>query len=271
MTPLDFFFVFVFLLSFFLQPFLTYGDFCPNVSCGNVSVDFPFRLTNQPDCCGDPNFNLLCTTTNQTIISFPFSGDFMVNTINYSNPYLQLTDPCITKRLLQRFNLSCTPFQPLYTRTYIFSNCSTDSNISVFYPSALLFSCLSSINFSVWGIAKSFYDPWTPVSSCVELAEISVPQHDPGWPFYFDDIPLTWKQPYCHTVPCNYCPSSELSGKEGGIYVSNKTMFIEFRCTTSCLNLYFLSRSCKRYRIRCYCHPGNTHLLDCSVYYLLQR
>ncbi|KAA3457039.1 Zinc finger, RING-type [Gossypium australe] len=178
MTPLNFFFVF--LLSFFLHPFFTYGEFCPRVSCGNVSVDFPFRLTNQPDCCGDPNFNLLCTTTNQIIISFPFSGNFMVNTINYSNPYLQLTDPCITKRLLQGFNLSGTPFQPLYTRTYIFSNCSTDSNISVVYPSALFFSCLSSISFLVWGIAKNFYDPSTPVSSCLELAEISVPQHGPG-------------------------------------------------------------------------------------------
>ncbi|MBA0643856.1 hypothetical protein Goklo_028112 [Gossypium klotzschianum] len=221
MTPLNFFFVF--LLSFFLHPFFTYGEFCPRVSCGNVSIDFPFRLTNQRDCCGDPNFNLLCTTTNQLIISFPFSGDFMVNTINYSNPYLQLTDPCIIKRLLQGFNLSGTPFQPLYTRTYIFSNCSTDSNISVVYPSALFFSCLSSINFLVWGIAKNFYDPSTPVSSCLELAEISVPQHYPGWPFYIDDIPLTWEQPYCHTIPCNYCPSSECSRDKGGL--SNGTKY----------------------------------------------
>ncbi|MBA0552189.1 hypothetical protein Golob_023022, partial [Gossypium lobatum] len=121
------------------------------------------------------------------------------------------------------FNLSGTPFQPLYTRTYIFSNCSTDSNISVVYPSALFFSCLSSIDFLVWGIAKNFYDPSTPVSSCLELAEISVPQHDPGWPFYIDDIPLTWEQPYCHTVPCNYCPSSECSRDKGGL--SNGTKY----------------------------------------------
>ncbi|MBA0735351.1 hypothetical protein Gogos_019207, partial [Gossypium gossypioides] len=94
----------------------------------------------------------------------------------------------------------------------------------------LIYSSLTLASLNVFfrdlispALPKNFYDPSTPVSSCLELAEISVPQHDPGWPFYVDDIPLTWEQPYCHTVPCNYCPSSECSRDKGGL--SNGTKF----------------------------------------------
>ncbi|MBA0761379.1 hypothetical protein Gotri_024033, partial [Gossypium trilobum] len=37
---------------------------------------------------------------------FPSSGDFGVETIDYSTPYLLLTDPCMPKRLLKGFDLS---------------------------------------------------------------------------------------------------------------------------------------------------------------------
>ncbi|MBA0794304.1 hypothetical protein Gohar_018650 [Gossypium harknessii] len=76
MDPLNFFFIVVvlILLSFF-QPFLTNGELCSAVSCSNVIVEYPFRLTNQPDCCGHPDFNLSISCRSryhlpdQTIIS----------------------------------------------------------------------------------------------------------------------------------------------------------------------------------------------------------
>nr|KJB18996.1 hypothetical protein B456_003G079700 [Gossypium raimondii] len=194
MDPLNFFLFFV-----FLRPILTNGEICPVFSCGNVIVDFPFRLPYSPHCCGNPNFNLSCrigqhNLLDQTIINFPISGDFRVHAIIYSTAKLLITDPCIPKRLLQGFHLSGTPFHPPYPETYIFLNCSSQSNISMVYP-GIRFSCLSGINFSIWGIPTIDYNSSSSLSWCVEIAKIMVPLRNPNHRYFIDDIVLTWKQP----------------------------------------------------------------------------
>ncbi|MBA0707505.1 hypothetical protein Golax_019545 [Gossypium laxum] len=114
MDPLNFFFivVVVILLSFF-QPFLTNGELCSAVSCSNVIVEYPFRLTNQPDCCGHPDFNLSiscrsrCHLPDQTIIShLPVTSGSKPSIIPLPTYCSVLTDPCVPKRLLKGFDLS---------------------------------------------------------------------------------------------------------------------------------------------------------------------
>ncbi|MBA0608810.1 hypothetical protein Godav_020991, partial [Gossypium davidsonii] len=192
---------------------------------------------------------------------FPSSGDFGVETIDYSTPYLLLTDPCMPKRLLKGFDLSGTPFMSLYPRFYIFFNCSTQSNISTIYPSAISFSCLSGMNFSVWGIPKIFYDHSTPLSSCLELAEISVPLRSPGWPTnYTDDILLTWEQPYCVFPPCNHCESNcqsengdgECSRKKRGL--SSGTKYAVIFIVGTPISLIAVCIIYYNIRVHCYDH-----------------
>ena len=92
-------FPFPFFLLFFLQ-LSTNGENCPLVFCGDVMVDFPFRLRDQPECCGNPNFNLSCINQAQTIITFSFTGEFSVEIIGYSTTNLLISDQgnCIPKR-----------------------------------------------------------------------------------------------------------------------------------------------------------------------------
>ncbi|TYJ46318.1 hypothetical protein E1A91_A02G112800v1, partial [Gossypium mustelinum] len=130
----------------------------------------------------------------QTIINFPISGDFRVHAIIYSTAKLLITDPCIPKRLLQGFHLPDTPFHPPYPETHIFLNCSSQSKISMVYP-RIRFSCLSGINFSIWGIPTINCNPSFSLSWCVEIAKIMVPLRNPNHRYFIDDIVLTWKQP----------------------------------------------------------------------------
>ncbi|KAF6171194.1 hypothetical protein GIB67_011255 [Kingdonia uniflora] len=78
------------------------------------AVRFPFRLRgHHPNHCGYPGFDLSCTTGNETMVELPFSGKFIVQTIDYENQFLDVSDPdsCIPRRLLQHLNFSKSPFQ----------------------------------------------------------------------------------------------------------------------------------------------------------------
>ncbi|XVF51322.1 hypothetical protein PTKIN_Ptkin04bG0175600 [Pterospermum kingtungense] len=199
-------YLFPFFLLFFLQPLIN-CQFCQEASCGTVSIDFPFRLTDQPYCCGDPNFSISCIDQAQTIIAFPFSGEFMVDDISYSTPNLLISDPefCVPKRLLRGLDLYGTPFKPQYPESYMFFNCSSD--VSIDYP-AIGFSCLSGKNFSVLAIPTIAYNHSSSLRSCLELAKILVPLPFPDWPrYYMDNLLLTWENPDCLSSCNNYCES----------------------------------------------------------------
>ncbi|XWS61617.1 hypothetical protein CRYUN_Cryun07bG0141700 [Craigia yunnanensis] len=239
MAPSNFFF-FHFFLLFFLQP-LTNGEICQEVSCGDVLIDFPFRLRDQPECCGNPNFNLSCINQAQTIINFPFTGEFSVEIIGYSTTNLLISDPgnCIPKRLLQGLDLSGTPFEPQYPESYLFFNCS--SRVSIDYP-AIRFSCLGGRNFSVWAIPTIIYNQSSSLGSCLEVAKILVSLSSPYWPKYFmDNFWLTWENPDCQSS-CNYCESRgrncELENGNGA----------DGRCSSD----HFKEKSDHNVRVHCY-------------------
>ncbi|XVE58063.1 hypothetical protein DITRI_Ditri04bG0140200 [Diplodiscus trichospermus] len=181
---------------FFLQP-STSVEICGD-SCGIQLIRFPFRLNSQPDRCGYPRFNLSCRNQAQPILSLPFSGDFNVVNIDYMFQNIWINDPddCAPKRLLQGLNLSGSPFELLYPRSYTFFNCSSASSTEL--AKARYISCLSGTNFSVVAIPVDRVDMSSSLStSCSEIATVLVPLAWPGWSDPAYGIRLTWNEPDC--------------------------------------------------------------------------
>ncbi|XVF53071.1 hypothetical protein PTKIN_Ptkin05aG0070100 [Pterospermum kingtungense] len=185
---------------FLLQLSTTNGEICPWVSCDFVRVDFPFRLSDQPSCCGNPNFNLSCRNQPKTIINFPLSGEFSVLVIDYASKELVISDPknCMAKRLLEGLYLFDSSFEERYPENYTFFNCS--SNVSVGNP-AIYILCLSGTNFSVWAIPTTAYNPSnSSLKSCLEMATVSIPIPSLEYrPYDLELIRLTWEEPDCRS------------------------------------------------------------------------
>ncbi|OMO79764.1 Zinc finger, RING-type [Corchorus capsularis] len=215
MAPLKLFFFFAIFL-FFLHPSAN-AKTCPRVVCGPVIVDFPFRLSQQPSCCGNPNFNLSCEFKPRIgevpVIRFPFAGEFGVYDIDeFSTPnFLRVRDPdgCTAKRFLPKFNFSGTPFEPMYSETYIFFNCSNNVTRLVEFPAMIIY-CLSVENFSVVAIPSTFYNDSSPLRSCRHLATNSVPLQSPNLTqSNLNEFLLTWKEPDCSSSCSDICESPE--------------------------------------------------------------
>ncbi|OMO79766.1 Zinc finger, RING-type [Corchorus capsularis] len=192
--------IFFFSFLFHFQPSKSV-EIC-QVSCGMQLIRFPFQLNDQPDRCGYPGFNLSCRNEVQTTLTLPFSGNFTVVNIDYIFQNIWINDPdhCVPKRLLQGLNLSGTPFDLLYPRSYTFFNCSSVSSI-VLPAAARRISCLSGGNFSVVAIpADRLHDSFKSLSStsCSEIATVLVPLSWTGWsdPAGYG-IRLTWNEPDC--------------------------------------------------------------------------
>ncbi|XWS50084.1 hypothetical protein CRYUN_Cryun12cG0058000 [Craigia yunnanensis] len=184
------FIIFAFLLLS-LQPSTSVG-IC-RVSCGNQWIRFPFRLNNQPDRCGYPRFNLSCRNQTKTILALPFSGEFIVENIDYWSQTIWIDDPdyCTPRRLLKGLNSSGTPFEPLYPQNYMFLNCSIGAPTQL--PEARHIYCLSGKTFSVVAIPTNRLDMYQSLlSSCLKIATVSVPASDPNYA-----IRLTWNEPDC--------------------------------------------------------------------------
>lgn len=114
------------------------------------------------------------------------------------NIWLNDPDNCAPKRLLRGLNLSGTPFDLLYPRSYMFFNCSSVSSTEL--PEASYISCLSGTNFSVVAIPVDQLD-LSSISlfstSCLEIDTVLVPFSWSGWSDPGDGIRLTWNEPDC--------------------------------------------------------------------------
>ncbi|KAG2721347.1 hypothetical protein I3760_02G078100 [Carya illinoinensis] len=118
MAAFQIFFSIFFFGFFFLPQIASSPTNCKPSSCNgtqNLPVKFPFRLNGSQAeaCCYDPRFDLSCNNQNQTILTLPSSGDFVVIEISYREQWLQIGDPeqCIFKLLLHNFSLSGSPFR----------------------------------------------------------------------------------------------------------------------------------------------------------------
>ncbi|KAH7863521.1 hypothetical protein Vadar_018598 [Vaccinium darrowii] len=131
--------------------------FCLPQSCAETGpvIQFPFRIKNsKPARCGYPGYDLYCNNKNQTILTLPHSGPFVVNGIDYFNQLIYINDPgsCLPRRILNNnFTLSGPRFRPVFSINYTLYNCSAD----YISPGSVPVFCLRSANFKVlavkWG------------------------------------------------------------------------------------------------------------------------
>ncbi|XP_009614900.1 RING-H2 finger protein ATL20-like [Nicotiana tomentosiformis] len=192
---------------FFLNLFPVYSvDVCNPTVCSEVGmgpeIRFPFRLKNrQPDRCGYPGFDLSCNERGQTIITLPFSGDFLVIDIDYTAQSIILYDPdfCLVKRLID-FNITNSPFRADHQRNYTIVRCTSDDWLN--YPNyqvAIRLSCrgFSSRNQAILAMPPNMYAQGKP-PGCKLMSKVSVPlQLEDNFWSPMESLLLTWSEPSC--------------------------------------------------------------------------
>ncbi|KAF3971320.1 hypothetical protein CMV_005065 [Castanea mollissima] len=202
-----------FVSTFFLLLLFTASSakICKTTYCDDLIrsplVEFPFQLnttSRQAKRCGYPGFNLSCNSRNQTILSLPYSGDFVVYFIDYFLQSLLIEDPdgCLPRRFLnQSFTLSGSPFHFEFYNNYTFYNCSEET----IYKRARRVSCLSGDNFTVWRTSS----PFTELQQQCRV-KLNAPI----------EVQLTWLEPHC--VYCVYgveeCAFKSDTGLEVGCF-----------------------------------------------------
>lgn len=84
----------LFTLLIFLLTTKVLARFIPHVcspsSCGEIEIDYPFRLKTDPAGCGEPDFELSCEN-NKTILEL-HSGKYLVKRISYDVQRLRVVD-----------------------------------------------------------------------------------------------------------------------------------------------------------------------------------
>lgn len=184
------------------------ADPCKPDSCHpsrGPAVRFPFRLTGRhPARCGYPGFNLRCNGRNQTILTLPRSGDFIVHHIDYKSSALYIGDPgfCLPGRGLN-FSVAGSPFDATILTRFGILNCSEASAEDVgpagsFY---VVLPCLSTRNSTVVAVNEDFPAEMVP-AECRRAGSVAVPP----WSFsefYWgavgpeEDFELRWSRPAC--------------------------------------------------------------------------
>ncbi|MBA0582203.1 hypothetical protein Gorai_024354 [Gossypium raimondii] len=193
MALFQIFFFVVFSFIFLPVRSSTRTEVCP-VFCGDKLIRFPFRLSNQPDRCGYPRFNLTCKNQTKPILTLPFSGEFIVENIDYLYQSIWINDPdyCIPRRFFKGLNLSGTPFEAQDLESYVFLNCSNGA-IPKQLPQVRYISCLSGETFSVIAIPANRLDEYRSLSwTCMNIGKVLVPPWDPNY-----GMRLTWNEPDC--------------------------------------------------------------------------
>ncbi|KAA3457038.1 RING-H2 finger protein ATL22 [Gossypium australe] len=165
--------IFFFVVFSFIFPSVqssTSTEICP-VFCGDKLIRLPFRLSNQPDRCGYPRFNLTCKNQTKTILTLPFFGELIVENIDYLYQSIWINDPdyCIPRRFFKGLNLSGTPFEAQDLESYVFLNWSNGA-IPKQLPQVRYISCLSGETFSVIAIPANRPDEYRSLSwTCMNI------------------------------------------------------------------------------------------------------
>ncbi|XP_059455388.1 rust resistance kinase Lr10-like isoform X2 [Corylus avellana] len=171
--------------------------------CGahGPAIQFPFRLSSQPEHCGYPGFTLSCTDTHDTVLELPISVKLYVKEINYTSKVIQLYDPhnCLPMQL-RGLDLSSSPKSPFQFEVndnddYALFNCSPRAIVH-----SHLISCLSGPTYHVYAIGD--YDGIFSIAhlplSCTKMHNLlSIPSL-----IILDDsdykvLQLNWSIPKC--------------------------------------------------------------------------
>uniref|UniRef100_A0A0D3BNS9 RING-type E3 ubiquitin transferase n=1 Tax=Brassica oleracea var. oleracea TaxID=109376 RepID=A0A0D3BNS9_BRAOL len=190
----------LFFLLFFLLPLrhASKPKKCPSsrwgwLSCGppsEVPIRFPF--------CDHKGFNLRCNNINKTVLHLPMSGAFLVESIDYLNQRISISDPdnCLAKRLLT-FNLSGSPFSsPFYTE-HTFFTCPGDVVLPSSYRSI---PCLSNSTSSFYATTSYEQASSSAFRSCQIVKRLDVPAS------YINSerLLLEWHSPNCTSYEMDY-------------------------------------------------------------------
>ncbi|CAH8386983.1 unnamed protein product [Eruca vesicaria subsp. sativa] len=161
---------------------------CPSsrrewLSCGPSEVRIRFPL------CDHKGFNLRCNNLNKTVLQLPMSGTFFVETVDYLNQRISISDPdnCLAKRLLT-FNVSGSPFSFPFNIEYTFFTCPNDVVLpSSYWP----VPCLSNSTSSFY--ATTSYNQASSLfpSSCQIVKRLHVPAINR------ERLLLEWHSPNC--------------------------------------------------------------------------
>ncbi|KAB9074141.1 hypothetical protein FH972_026947 [Carpinus fangiana] len=100
------------------------GHLCAPSSCGDIhNISDPFRLQDQPQNCGHPNYTLSCEK-NQTVLHL-YAGKYYVRQINYENYTIRVVDSGIHQLSIPRYFLNSynfsyyeDPYQTRLPRTW---------------------------------------------------------------------------------------------------------------------------------------------------------
>lgn len=207
----------------------TTAQLCSITSCGELSIDFPFRLkeANQRRFCGYPGFELSCNNKSQALLSLPYSGDFVVTRISLEDQRVWINDPdgCLPRRLLANLTPESdnSPFQfgdSYNLVNYSFLNCPSNVTTSSFPLPPI--SCLGSsndTNHSVYAVMTDspFTMSWTSSCELISYAKIPV-AFGSFWTDYGADIQLQWDNPNC-----GYC---EAQGGRCGFAFGNSGPYV---------------------------------------------
>lgn len=219
-TLLPFFFCF-----FFLPQLAANSCYVSPCAAGGQPIRFPFRLIDQqpPSCGYSTDFDLSCNELKQTIFTLPSSGDFIVESISYTDQFMRINDGdnCTIKRFLdKKFTLLGSPFQfSLDLQEYTFYKCKPQRVPLWWYP----ISCLSNDNYEVVGVVSRSTST-IPSGFCDVITTAMVPAES----FYESTnsgVKLTWNVPDCGSCELSGNVCGFQNGSRSKIHCSSKTSY----------------------------------------------
>jgi hypothetical protein len=223
--------------------------------CGahGPAIQFPFRLSSQPEHCGYPGFTLSCTDTHDTVFELPISVKLFVKEINYTSQVIQLYDPshhCFPKQF-RGPKLPSSPFQfdvyyDDFIDDYVLFKCSPRAIMNSYR-----ISCLSGPTYHVYGIGRSEMISLAdlPISSTKMYNLLSIPYtllRDDG--DHYKVLQLSCSIPKCGHCEAKgkKCRMKKNSSKlQTECFPKDKGIFFSPISTSSVVNLFsFQANSC---------------------------
>ncbi|XP_022717813.1 LEAF RUST 10 DISEASE-RESISTANCE LOCUS RECEPTOR-LIKE PROTEIN KINASE-like 2.5 [Durio zibethinus] len=164
---------------------------CGSSYCGNVTVNFPFRLKSQPSECGYHNLELECDNNNRT--TFVFVGEKLyVQKISYKNQTIRAMFMVDHERL-SRDNCSLPRNIIRYLSDFLYLNSTADLYVRLNYPHSYMYlvNCTTAMKSSLYVNASRcpnsyshppsyfyFLDGNTPTldfnPSCIVIAKVPI-------------------------------------------------------------------------------------------------
>ncbi|XP_073127313.1 LEAF RUST 10 DISEASE-RESISTANCEUS RECEPTOR-LIKE PROTEIN KINASE-like 2.1 [Henckelia pumila] len=95
----EYYYLLIFLSCLFLVKAASYANqnsSCTPSSCGDIrDISYPFRLKDDPQHCGDSNYEISCENNTGTAWIYVYSHKYHVRAINYQNYTIRLADPTV--------------------------------------------------------------------------------------------------------------------------------------------------------------------------------